>query len=35
MRVKLLIALLILAALMLAGIGVLRRATGVGHLQGV
>jgi len=35
MRVKLLIALLILAALTLAGIGVLRRATGVKHLQGV
>jgi hypothetical protein len=33
MRVKLLIALLILAALMLAGVGVVR--TGVRHLQGV
>jgi hypothetical protein len=35
MRVKLLIALLILAALMLAGLGVLRRATGIRHLQGI
>jgi hypothetical protein len=34
-RVKLLIALLILAALVLAGIGLLRRAAGVRHLQGV
>jgi hypothetical protein len=35
LRLKMLVALLILAALVLAGIGVLRRATGVRHLQGV
>jgi hypothetical protein len=34
-RGKLLIALLVLAALVLAGVGVLYRATGVRHLQGV
>jgi hypothetical protein len=35
MRLRLFIALLILAALVLAGIGVLYRVAGVRHLQGV
>jgi hypothetical protein len=35
LKLRLFIALLILAALVLAGIGVLYRAIGVRHLQGV